>query len=227
MTAAISAEGLVKTYGKVRALDGVDLAVEEGTVLGLLGPNGAGKTTCVRILSTLLRPDAGRASVGVTGFYNRYTDLIDFDFQRFLHVNRSQVEARGIETTASWSPLTNLSLHGGATWQQVEDLDTHAALRHRPKWVGSLRLDWRPAPRLDLALNSQAVSQSFDEQIPVPQRDTVAGYGLLGLHGTWRLGGPWEVKGSVDNLTGKRYETLIGFPGAGRSVRLGLRYASR
>jgi ABC-2 type transport system ATP-binding protein len=64
MTAAISAEGLVKTYGKVRALDGVDLAVEEGTVLGLLGPNGAGKTTCVRILSTLLRPDAGRASVG-------------------------------------------------------------------------------------------------------------------------------------------------------------------
>jgi ABC-2 type transport system ATP-binding protein len=64
MTAAITAEGLVKTYGKVRALAGVDLAVEEGTVLGLLGPNGAGKTTCVRILSTLLKPDSGRATVG-------------------------------------------------------------------------------------------------------------------------------------------------------------------
>jgi ABC-2 type transport system ATP-binding protein len=64
MTAAISAEGLVKRYGDVCALDGVDLTVEEGTVLGLLGPNGAGKTTCVRILSTLLKADAGRATVG-------------------------------------------------------------------------------------------------------------------------------------------------------------------
>jgi ABC-2 type transport system ATP-binding protein len=67
--AAIEAEGLVKTYksrggGIVRALDGVDLDVAEGTVLGLLGPNGAGKTTTVRILATLLRPDSGRATIG-------------------------------------------------------------------------------------------------------------------------------------------------------------------
>lgn len=64
---AISAEGLVKVYrsrkSEVRALDGVDLEVPEGTILGLLGPNGAGKTTTVRILATLLRPDAGRATV--------------------------------------------------------------------------------------------------------------------------------------------------------------------
>jgi ABC-2 type transport system ATP-binding protein len=64
---AIEAEGLVKVYksrkSEVRAIDGVDLVVEEGTVLGLLGPNGAGKTTTVRILATLLKPDAGRATV--------------------------------------------------------------------------------------------------------------------------------------------------------------------
>src|SRR5687767_7967707 len=63
----ITAEGLVKIYrsraGEVRALDGLDLTVAEGSVLGLLGPNGAGKTTTVRILATLLRPDAGRATV--------------------------------------------------------------------------------------------------------------------------------------------------------------------
>ena len=64
---AIVAEGLVKIYrsrkSEVRALDGLDLTVAEGTVLGLLGPNGAGKTTTVRILATLLRPDTGHATV--------------------------------------------------------------------------------------------------------------------------------------------------------------------
>ncbi|GAC1314798.1 MAG: daunorubicin resistance protein DrrA family ABC transporter ATP-binding protein [Ktedonobacteraceae bacterium] len=60
---AIWAEGLQKHYGKTHALAGLDLAAEQGTILGLLGPNGAGKTTAVRILTTLLRPDAGHAEV--------------------------------------------------------------------------------------------------------------------------------------------------------------------
>jgi ABC-2 type transport system ATP-binding protein len=60
---AIEASGLVKNYGDVKALDGLDLEVEAGTVFGLLGPNGAGKSTTVRILTTLSRPDAGRATV--------------------------------------------------------------------------------------------------------------------------------------------------------------------
>ncbi|MGW7107833.1 ATP-binding cassette domain-containing protein [Streptomyces xanthophaeus] len=63
MPGAIYAEGLVKTFGDVRALGGVDLDVPQGTVLGLLGPNGAGKTTTVRVLTTLLRPDSGKAVV--------------------------------------------------------------------------------------------------------------------------------------------------------------------
>ena len=63
MVDAITAEGLVKKYGKVTALDGIDLAVPSGTVMALLGPNGAGKTTAVRVFTTLLVPDAGRAEV--------------------------------------------------------------------------------------------------------------------------------------------------------------------
>ncbi|ANS25520.1 Daunorubicin/doxorubicin resistance ATP-binding protein DrrA [Rhodococcus opacus] len=63
MVDAITAVGLVKKYGKVTALDGVDLAVPSGTVMALLGPNGAGKTTAVRVFTTLLVPDAGRAEV--------------------------------------------------------------------------------------------------------------------------------------------------------------------
>jgi ABC-2 type transport system ATP-binding protein len=60
---AILVEGLTKSFGEVRALRGIDLVVPRGTVLGVLGPNGAGKTTAVRILTTLLRPDSGRALV--------------------------------------------------------------------------------------------------------------------------------------------------------------------
>jgi ABC-2 type transport system ATP-binding protein len=60
---AIDAQGLVKTFGETRAVDGIDLAVEPGTVYGFLGPNGAGKTTTIRMLATLLRPDAGTARV--------------------------------------------------------------------------------------------------------------------------------------------------------------------
>ncbi|MEU8779021.1 ATP-binding cassette domain-containing protein [Streptomyces sp. NPDC048606] len=75
MPGAIYAEGLVKTFGDVRALDGVDLDVPEGTVLGLLGPNGAGKTTTVRVLTTLLRPDSGKALVAGIDVLARPNDV--------------------------------------------------------------------------------------------------------------------------------------------------------
>jgi ABC-2 type transport system ATP-binding protein len=62
-TLAVEAHGLAKTYGSTKALDGLDLEVERGAILGMLGPNGAGKTTTVRVLTTLLRPDRGSARV--------------------------------------------------------------------------------------------------------------------------------------------------------------------
>ncbi len=169
---------------------------------------------------------ANRLDAGVTLFYNRFDDLIDFDFATFTHVNRSQVEARGVELSLAWKPVERFSVHTNATWQRVEDLTTQARLRHRPKWVGGARIDWRPAARLDLQLDFQGVSRSFDEQIPVPDRITVSGYGVAGLAGTWRLRDRWQLRGRIDNLLDRDYEALIGFPGPGRSLRLGLRYGT-
>jgi ABC-2 type transport system ATP-binding protein len=115
---AISVRGLTKAYGDVQALAGVDLDVKRGTVLGLLGPNGAGKTTVVRILATLLLPDAGTARVagldvvhdaaklreriGLAGQYaavdENLTGLENLTMVgRLYGMRRQQAKARGVE----------------------------------------------------------------------------------------------------------------------------------
>jgi len=120
--AAITAEGLVKVFpsrsGEVRALDGVDLEVPTGSVLGLLGPNGAGKTTAVRILTTLLTPDSGRAvvngidvatdpqgvrrSIGLSGQYAAVDEYLTgrenlVMVGRLYHVSTAAARARATE----------------------------------------------------------------------------------------------------------------------------------
>ncbi|NUR83540.1 MAG: ATP-binding cassette domain-containing protein [Nonomuraea sp.] len=121
MTYAIEAEGLVKRYGDKTALDGVDLRVRAGSVLGVLGPNGAGKTTAVRVLATLAAPDAGHATVGgydVTTQARRVRELIGLTGQyasvdekltgtqnlvlmgRLLGLSRAAARARAAELLA-------------------------------------------------------------------------------------------------------------------------------
>jgi ABC-2 type transport system ATP-binding protein len=115
---AIEARGLVKRFGDTVALDGVDLDVPRGAIYGLLGPNGAGKTTAVRILTTLLRADGGRAHVdgidvaahphevrtriGLTGQYaaveERLTGRENMEFvARLFHLPRAEVKSRAAE----------------------------------------------------------------------------------------------------------------------------------
>jgi vitamin B12 transporter len=166
----------------------------------------------------------GRVETGLTLFYNRFQDLVDFDFESFKHVNRSEVETRGVEAALGWHPGERLSIQASATWQDFEDLVTHARLRHRPEWTGGVRVHWKPAPALTLDADAQAVSRFFDEQLPVPGRDTVEEHELVGLGAAWRFSTPWELRLRVDNLLGEEYETLIGFPGPDRSVRVGLRW---
>lgn len=166
----------------------------------------------------------GRVETGLTLFYNRFQDLIDFNFETFRHVNRSQVETRGVEGMLAWHPADRFSVQASATWQDFEDLTTHAQLRHRPEWTGNVRARWQPAPAYTVDADVQAVSRFFDEQIPVPDRSTVGSHELVGLGAGWRFSNPWELRLRVDNLLDKQYETLIGFPGPGRALRLGLRW---
>ncbi|GCD21121.1 daunorubicin resistance protein DrrA family ABC transporter ATP-binding protein [Cellulomonas algicola] len=136
-TWAIEAEGLVKTFGEQRAVDGVDLTVRTGTVYGVLGPNGAGKTTTIRMLATLLRPDAGTARIfghdvahephvvrqliGVTGQYASVDETLSATenlvlFSRLHGLSRTAARAKSADllerfglTEAANKPLRNFS----------------------------------------------------------------------------------------------------------------------
>jgi oleandomycin transport system ATP-binding protein len=150
----IEAEGLVKHFGETKALQGVDLAVKRGTVLGVLGPNGAGKTTAVRILSTLLTPDAGtariggfdvvkdavkvRQSIGLTGQYASVDeDLTGRQnlvlFGMLLDLGKVNARARAVELL-EWFDLTAAADRPAKTYSggMRRRLDLAASLVGRP-----------------------------------------------------------------------------------------------
>ena len=139
----IEARALVKRFGSATALGGIDLAAEKGTTLALLGPNGAGKTTLVRILTTLLKPDSGRASVagydvtadpgpvrsaiGLAGQYAAVDELLtgreNLELAGLLyHLGRAERRRRAQQalerfSLASWSRRTRAGCAGAWMWQ--------------------------------------------------------------------------------------------------------------
>ncbi|HEX6009707.1 MAG TPA: ATP-binding cassette domain-containing protein [Actinomycetota bacterium] len=157
MTSAIEAEGLVKDFGRVRALDGIDMVAREGSVFGLLGPNGAGKTTAIRVLSTLLQPTAGRAAVGgydvvrqprevrrligLTGQYAAVDELLSgqenlYMIGRLLGLSARDARARGKELLDAF----DLSDAAGKYVKQYSGgmrrrLDLAASLVGRPQFL--------------------------------------------------------------------------------------------
>jgi ABC-2 type transport system ATP-binding protein len=154
---AIAVEGLAKSYGSVRALCGVDFAARHGSVLGLLGPNGAGKTTVVRILATLLKPDAGtarvagldverdaaqlRAKIGLAGQYAAVDEnLTGFEnlemVGRLYHMDRAEARRRANELLDRFE-LTDAAKRPAKTYSggMRRRLDLAAALVFRPPVV--------------------------------------------------------------------------------------------
>ena len=154
MTDAIHVHGLTKSFGEVHALTGIDLSIQQGTVLGLLGPNGSGKTTTVRILSTLLKPDAGSATVGgfdvvsqpdqvrnVIGLTGQYAAIDEYLtgrenlelFGRLFHLSKVQAASRAEELLDRFD-LTEAADRGikGYSGGMRRRLDLAASLIGRP-----------------------------------------------------------------------------------------------
>ncbi len=154
MDHAIWAEGLVKRFGDTTALDGVDLAITTGTVLGLLGPNGAGKTTAVRILATLIKPDGGiarvggydvvsdahsvRRLIGLTGQYAAVDETLTGGenlllIGRLLGISRTQAKQRARELLAQFD-LADMANRAARTYSggMRRRLDLAASLVGRP-----------------------------------------------------------------------------------------------
>ncbi|MDR6973488.1 oleandomycin transport system ATP-binding protein [Streptomyces sp. 3330] len=152
---AVTVRGLVKHYGETKALDGVDLDVRAGTVMGVLGPNGAGKTTLVRILSTLLAADSGRATVagydvahqprqlrrviGLTGQYASVDEKLPgwenlYLIGRLLDLSRKDARARADELLERFS-LTDAAKRPASTYSggMRRRLDLAASMIGRPQ----------------------------------------------------------------------------------------------
>jgi oleandomycin transport system ATP-binding protein len=174
MTDAVLAEGLAKRFGETTALAGVDLAARTGSVLGILGPNGAGKTTAVRILATLLAPDAGHAEVcgydvvrdahrvrqlvGLTGQYASVDEMLTGTenlllIGRLLGQSRAEARARARELLARFE----LSDAGGRATKTYSGgmrrrLDLAACLVGRPRvlFLDEPTTGLDPRSRLDL-----------------------------------------------------------------------------
>ena len=157
MDFTIQAEGLRKRFADTQALDGVDLAARQGTVLGVLGPNGAGKTTAVRILATLLEPDAGiarvaghdvfrepgrvREHIGLTGQYASVDELLTGRqnlelIGALLDLRRRDARARAVELL-EWFELTDAADRPARTYSggMRRRLDLAASLVGRPAVV--------------------------------------------------------------------------------------------
>ncbi|WP_328957070.1 ATP-binding cassette domain-containing protein [Kitasatospora purpeofusca] len=152
---AVEVRGIVKHFGSTKALDGVDLSVREGTVLGVLGPNGAGKTTLVRVLSTLIKPDAGtafvggydvlrqpkqlRRTIGLTGQYASVDELLSgyenlYLIGRLLDLSSKDAKARATELLERFS-LTEAAKRVAKTYSggMRRRLDLAASMIGRPR----------------------------------------------------------------------------------------------
>jgi outer membrane cobalamin receptor len=164
---------------------------------------------------------------GLTLFRSTYEDLIDFDFERFQSVNRSRIEAEGIELAARWRPVERLLVATAWTLQDVDGASTANVVLHSPERFGSLSLELSPSDAVRLRLEARSVGETEDVQIPLDGSSRVGGYEVVDVQASWRAAERWLLRAGVDNAAGEEYQHFVGFPQPGRRARIGIEYALR
>jgi ABC-2 type transport system ATP-binding protein len=245
--AAVHAEGLVKHFGEVKALDGIDLTVERGQVVGLLGPNGAGKTTTVRILATLLAPTSGQAfvdghdvvkdpdavrhSIGLTGQYAAVDEYLTGRenmrmFGELYHLSPKYVKERSAELL-EWFDLTEAADRPARTYSggMRRRLDLASSLIAKPSilFLDEPTTGLDPRSRLGMwgviqALVDEGTTVLLTTQY-LEEADQLAQDIVVIDHGRVIAHGTADVL--KDQIGGDRIEIVIADPArVGRAVEL-------
>jgi len=160
-----------------------------------------------------------------TYFFNDYEDLITFDSELFINVNREQVETSGMELQALWRPLPQFSLQAQATYTDIDVQDSTEPLTGRPDWSAGFVAQWQLADRWHTVLDyhytgeQYAASRHTGESVMQELDD----YHRLDWVLRWDALEAVQLQLSLDNLLDETYQSAVGFPGPGRAVRLGVR----
>jgi outer membrane cobalamin receptor len=192
----------------------------------LLGGNPELEPESSLALDVGLERHGARGHVAATLALTRYRDLIDFvmiDPMTFRAVNRADVRARSAELSLGWRAREDVAVTVDVTRQEVEDDDTGEPLRERPDWFGAATLDWQVSPRVGWLVELRSIGEIRD--FPQQDRSQVGETTLLGSALRIPLDRRYRVWVRLDNLLGRDWETAIGFPGPGRSIRAGITWS--
>ncbi|MEZ5558927.1 MAG: TonB-dependent receptor, partial [Pseudomonadales bacterium] len=165
-----------------------------------------------------------RVNLTAALFRAEYEDLIDFDFDLFTNVNRSQVDTQGFEVALGLRPLDVLRLDAHLTYVDIDVKDSATTLRQRPDWRGGISAVWDLAPTVALTADWLYVDDSFDSSVPTGNA-TLDGYNRVDLSISWKPTETLRLWAAVDNLFDEDYEEAIGFPALGSRWRAGIRWS--
>lgn len=163
-----------------------------------------------------------KALLRLTGFYNDYEDLIDFDESSFTNVNRDEVTSKGAEFEVHWFPLATLDLRLHLTYTDIDVVDSDRNLEGRPPWKGGIVADWRFMPRWTVGINYEYTDEVYASSLWTGStvEQTLDSWHRVDANLRWQATDGINLSLVVNNLLDADYEEAVGFPGPSRWARL-------
>jgi outer membrane cobalamin receptor len=172
-------------------------------------------------LGLVLKSPTSAFSWQITAFKQKFENLIDFDFDTFMTVNRSYVEIDGVEIGGQFNPSREMQFSAHLTYTDIDVLDSATELRQRPELRGGVGLYWTISETLSSHAAWQYIGERFDSSVPTGQQ-TLPSYSRLDLAVTWKLNNTVRLNLAIDNVADAEYAEAIGFPAVGRRVRISI-----